>query len=164
MILLAAAFLAAGCSHEQRPSQQAATEWRGTPHAANRHRPMDLVKSTKLVVDRRIGKACATPEIRFDLDSDVVAADAQLDRLADCLETGPLAGRSVTLVGHTDPRGGWNHNMALGQRRADHVAAYLESRGVSVDRLTTATRGEMDANANDEYAMYDERAVEIRLQ
>ena len=55
---------------------------------------------------------------------------------------GPLAGRSMHLVGHADPRGPSEYNMALGQRRADSVDGYIDRRGVQrvADRDDLARR------------------------
>ena len=40
-----------------------------------------------------------------------------------------MAGRTVDLVGHADPRGPSDYNVTLGQSRADAVASYLEGTG-----------------------------------
>ena len=40
----------------------------------------------------------------------------------------------VTLVGHTDPRGEHQYNMALSIHRAEALRAYLQSHGISADQ------------------------------
>ena len=51
---------------------------------------------------------------------------------------------SLTLVleGHADERGTREYNLALGQRRAESVADYLESRGINRSRLVIKSYGE----------------------
>lgn len=48
----------------------------------------------------------------------------------------------VRLIGHTDARGSDTYNMALSALRVAAVQEYLESRGISLDRLKTAAAGE----------------------
>ena len=51
-------------------------------------------------------------------------------------------GTKVTVIGHTDTVGSAQFNMALGQKRADSVAAQLMSQGVSESSIVTASEGE----------------------
>lgn len=48
----------------------------------------------------------------------------------------------LNVVGHADDRASGEYNMALSQRRADAVKAYLVELGVSADRITTTALGE----------------------
>ena len=48
----------------------------------------------------------------------------------------------VEIQGNTDSKGSDEYNMALGQRRADAVKAYLSSQGVNGNRITTRSFGE----------------------
>ena len=63
----------------------------------------------------------------FPFDSaHVTSTDhSPLDLVAKCFTSGPLAGRSVKLVGRADPRGPSDYNLTLGQSRADAVSSYL---------------------------------------
>ena len=47
----------------------------------------------------------------------------------------------VTIEGHCDERGTAEYNLALGERRAIAVKAYLVSLGVASDRLRTVSYG-----------------------
>jgi peptidoglycan-associated lipoprotein len=47
----------------------------------------------------------------------------------------------VTIEGHCDERGTAEYNLALGERRAVAVKAYLVSLGISPDRLRTVSYG-----------------------
>lgn len=53
-----------------------------------------------------------------------------------------FGGVSVTIEGHTDERGTREYNLALGERRAAAVRSYLQTLGVSPDRLLTISYGE----------------------
>ncbi|MCH8029152.1 MAG: OmpA family protein [Candidatus Dadabacteria bacterium] len=52
--------------------------------------------------------------------------------------------RQVVVEGYCDTRGTEEYNLALGQKRADAVKAYLVGLGVSLDRITAVSRGETD--------------------
>ena len=49
---------------------------------------------------------------------------------------------NITIEGNCDERGSREYNLALGQRRADSVRDYMNSRGVSVGRVDTVSFGE----------------------
>lgn len=88
----------------------------------------------------------------FETDSATVGPDGSrlLDEVAAWLLT---TGTPVAVVGHTDDRGTDAHNLGLGQRRAEAVAAGLRDRGVPADRLTAVTsdgeRNPVDPNDTD---------------
>ena len=48
----------------------------------------------------------------------------------------------ITIAGHADERGTREYNLALGQRRAESVADYIELKGISRSRLTIKSYGE----------------------
>lgn len=77
----------------------------------------------------------------FTLDSaeldDTGRAVATAD--ADVLKKYPTW--SITVEGHCDERGTAEYNLALGERRASAVKAYLASLGVSADRIKTVSYG-----------------------
>ena len=102
---------------------------------------------------------------KFDFDSSELAPRDRevLGDIAKCLTTGPLAGRRVKLVGHADPRGTPDYNMALGARRANGVANYLKNLGVGPDRLRETSRGELDATGSDEASWQRDRRVDLTL-
>jgi peptidoglycan-associated lipoprotein len=62
-----------------------------------------------------------------------------LDAQAEYLARYPNV--SVTIEGHADERGTREYNLALGDRRANSVRNYLESRGVGANRMTTISWG-----------------------
>ena len=48
---------------------------------------------------------------------------------------------AVTIEGHCDERGTAEYNLALGERRASAVKAYLASLGIAADRMKTVSYG-----------------------
>ena len=71
---------------------------------------------------------------------------------------------TIVLEGHADERGTREYNLALGQRRAESVADYLESRGVDRSRLVIKSYGEESpaVSASNERAWARNRRVEIK--
>jgi peptidoglycan-associated lipoprotein len=85
----------------------------------------------------------SVPSDRVFFDTDVYAlsgeARATLDAQAEYLLRYPSV--SVTIEGHADERGTREYNLALGDRRANSVRNYLESRGIAAGRMTTISWG-----------------------
>lgn len=80
----------------------------------------------------------------YDFDSDVVRAVSaeNLRNLAASL--GKYPNTDLLIVGYTDSEGKSDYNLALSQRRAMAVSSFLAGQGVTVLRLRTAGRGEME--------------------
>lgn len=68
------------------------------------------------------------------------ASFAELDGIVTILEKNP--GLTIAIKGHTDSHGPKAYNKALSLRRADAVKQYLESKGISAQRLTSEGVGE----------------------
>lgn len=64
---------------------------------------------------------------------------ATLDRQADWLKA--YGSVNITVEGHCDERGTREYNLALGERRASAVKAYLAAAGVSESRVDTISYG-----------------------
>lgn len=77
----------------------------------------------------------------FELDSAELSAAAQtaLTANAEVLKKYPTW--VVTVEGHCDERGTAQYNLALGERRAVAARTYLQSLGVSGDRMKTVSYG-----------------------
>jgi OOP family OmpA-OmpF porin len=75
-------------------------------------------------------------DVLFDFDKYVVKNEfkPELDKIADMLVQDTAA--NILVWGHTDTVGTAAYNQRLSERRAEAVAAYLESRGVSRSRMT----------------------------
>ncbi|MEW9889406.1 MAG: peptidoglycan-associated lipoprotein Pal [Candidatus Symbiodolus clandestinus] len=63
-----------------------------------------------------------------------------LDEHATFLQNNP--NYRVLIEGHTDERGTPEYNIALGERRANAVAKYLQSQGVSEGQITIVSYGQ----------------------
>lgn len=103
---------------------------------------------------------------KFDFDESNLRLDERdlLQRVAKCLTTGPLRGRSLRLVGRADPRGELEYNFALGGARGASVSSYLVGLGVEPSKVSTTSRGELDAIGRDEAGWQRDRRVDVDLQ
>jgi outer membrane protein OmpA-like peptidoglycan-associated protein len=101
----------------------------------------------------------------YDFDSDVVRAVAaeNLRNLAASL--GKYPNTDLLIVGYTDSDGTSDYNLALSERRAMAVSSFLATQGVTVARLRTAGRGEMEpVSTNDsEVGRQLNRRVEVAI-
>ena len=84
---------------------------------------------------------CSDVRVHFDFDSSLLRPDdaSLLQGRARCFLNN--AGLRVTITGHADERGTEDYNVALGSRRADAVAKYLEALGVSKSQVKTVSYG-----------------------
>jgi outer membrane protein OmpA-like peptidoglycan-associated protein len=87
-------------------------------------------------------KVLTFDEVHFDFDMDALRPDAiaVLDRVVDGLKQNP--GTRVRIEGHASFEGTSEYNLTLGERRAQRVRQYLESRGISTTTLSTLSKGE----------------------
>lgn len=114
--------------------------------------PMDAVR-----------QALAARVVHFDYDSsDLSPTDvATLNAHARYLSQNNAA--RVSLTGHTDERGTREYNMALGERRAKSVQAFLVTNGARNEQIEAISYGkEQPVNeGHDEAAWTENRRVEI---
>ena len=98
----------------------------------------------------------------FDTDSYRISAAGQ-QSLANFFASAGAA--SYIVVGHTDSRGSDSYNQTLSERRANAVAGYLASRGVSNARLAAFGQGESQPVADNSTAQgrAANRRVELRI-
>jgi peptidoglycan-associated lipoprotein len=101
----------------------------------------------------------------FAFDSRALSPGDQhlLDEVAQCATRGPLAGRSLKLVGRADPRGTEAYNLHLGDERAATVEHFLERRGMGASRLSETSRGALDATGHDEDGWRNDRRVDVDI-
>lgn len=138
-----------------------------TPAPMVAKEPSPLPAVTQIHIDDAILSACKITEDKafFAFDSAKIEGRTVpvLIQVANCFLTGPLAGKSMTLIGHADPRGEEEYNMLLGESRAEQVAKYLEQNGMSKSRLSETSRGAMDAEGTDENTWARDRRVDVLL-
>lgn len=100
---------------------------------------------------------------RFDYDSSSISSNDYnaLKAHAAYLNKNPSA--RVRVEGNTDERGTREYNMALGERRAKSVAAFLTSNGAKANQLDIISFGEEKpvATGDDESAWAQNRRVDL---
>ena len=78
--------------------------------------------------------------LNFALDryglNDILNPDAltDLDRYIEEVKASPRD-EMLTIVGHTDKLGSWEHNLVLSENRADTIRNYMIDRGINPDRI-----------------------------
>ncbi len=109
--------------------------------------------------------ATLTAMVHFDYDqADLRPGDrAILDAKVPILQAN--SGVMIRVAGHTDERGSDEYNLALGQRRAAAVKAYLVQHGVADSRIQTVSYGEEKpiAQGDDESAWSQNRRAEFEI-
>jgi peptidoglycan-associated lipoprotein len=108
--------------------------------------------------------ACSISRVHFAFDSALldVAARTELQGVASCLEQRRPA--AVVIEGHTDERGTSGYNVALGNRRADAVRAYLKDLGVGAALQIVSFGKELPlVGGAGEPAWSQNRRAELRL-
>ncbi len=175
LVALAAAAPLLGCAHEQATLPVASTPAApdvSTTQTTSQITAAPAAPQPGVNVSDEILKACqihfenvdTAPKFDFD-KSDLRPGERDvLQQVARCVTTGPLAGRSLRLVGRADPRGEVEYNFVLGAHRAGSAEAYLQSLGVDSSRLTTTSRGKLDATGTDEPGWQVDRRVDLELK
>ena len=89
-------------------------------------------------------------KVLFDFDRADLGSPAKtnLEKLSNILKKYPDT--NIEIIGHTDDKGTNKYNQDLSERRAVSVSNYLNSLGITSNRLTTKGMGETDPKvAND---------------
>ncbi len=87
-------------------------------------------------------KAFENEDVHFDYDSAELTAAAKTLLKDKAAWMTANATAAVTVEGHCDERGTTEYNLALGERRANSVKAYLADLGIAAARMTTISFGE----------------------
>jgi peptidoglycan-associated lipoprotein len=88
-----------------------------------------------------VARDALTDIVFFEYDSDEISGRAEeaLRLKAAVLAANPNV--RLRIEGHADQRGSTEYNLALGQRRAEAVRAFLANYGIDPDRFTTVSYG-----------------------
>ncbi|HEX9938272.1 MAG TPA: OmpA family protein [Longimicrobium sp.] len=88
-----------------------------------------------------VAREALTEIVFFEYDSDEITptAEDKLTTKAAILRSNPSL--RLRIEGHADQRGSTEYNLALGQRRAEAVRAYLVNLGIDGGRLATSSYG-----------------------
>ena len=104
-------------------------------------------------------------DIHFALDSDVIESqyDVKVEKFAELMRNNP--DMRVTIVGHTDRRGGYGYNIIQSKKRAESVKRRLVSLGIDANRISTKGVGYTQpiATGNSERVHRMNRRIEARL-
>jgi peptidoglycan-associated lipoprotein len=116
------------------------------------------------VADQEVDDSCRRMAMYFELDAATLSQAARdvLDGAMPCLSRQPR----IRLEGHADERGTTDYNVALGQRRAESVQAYLMTKGLPERSLPVISYGEERPadSASTEAAWAKNRRVELVSQ
>ena len=164
---LALALLACGGAKPMQAQAPSAAVAEKTMGSTNMQAPLpNTPTAAHVAISDEVLRACNIPDgnAYFAFDSARLTAfdSSPLDAVATCFTHGPMAGKKLSLVGHADPRGSAEYNMTLGQSRADAVGRYLTDHGLAGARVTTTSRGAMDATGRDETGWAHDRRVDVQ--
>lgn len=157
-------FSCVACDHTRGPEPAVASS--AKKEAAVVKASPNLAVSDDLAAECKLQLSSIEKAPKFDFDRAELSPEDKsvLDSVATCITTGPLKGRSLRLIGHTDKRGEAEYNLTLGDKRAHAAKSYLTHRGVADGRLGETSRGELDASGNDEHSFGVDRRVDILLE
>lgn len=107
------------------------------------------------------------PSGHFDFDKSDLTPETreELDRVAKIMQNNPDA--VLELQGHTDSIGSEEYNKGLGDRRAEAVFDYLNSKGINPNRLKTVSFGEgkpVASNATDAGRAMNRRVDLVKIK
>ncbi|GAL18487.1 peptidoglycan-associated lipoprotein Pal [Vibrio maritimus] len=80
--------------------------------------------------------------IYFAFDNSTIAGDYEDMLAAHAAYLSKDVSLKVTIEGHADERGTPEYNIALGERRANAVAKYIQALGVQADQISIVSYGE----------------------
>lgn len=103
---------------------------------------ISLISETDGEIYIKQNESFEIPNIYYDLNSAELKpyAKQELDKLLVLLYNNPHV--EIEITSHTDSRASNKYNMKLSQKRADKVASYLISKGVSSKRIDAFGMGE----------------------
>jgi peptidoglycan-associated lipoprotein len=159
---------AAGPNADSLARAQADAARRAAEDAARRRAADSAAAAAAAARNRANAGALAatlTAMVHFDYDqAELRPGDrAILDAKVPILQAN--SGVMIRIAGHTDERGSDEYNLALGQRRAAAVKAYLVQHGIPDARIATVSYGEEHpiAQGSDESAYSQNRRAEFDI-
>lgn len=163
--LLIAATLLAGCvacAHTAFAEDPGEVWWGNRAISFRNYMKFDLVEAPAPAPEPAAPMPPPTFEtIYFDLDMSVLKPEGIriAQQVADYLRENP--DKTVLVEGHCCDLATNEYNMALGQRRADAVKAYLIGQGINVSRIETVSYGEEQRVTTDLAARPLNRRAEV---
>ncbi len=143
LFLLVAMVAASGCRPKKQPAvargpETLSPEDIGAPDAFTEE--TDLPEREATEFGFKVDASLDSVLFRFDSAKLDDSQLAKADKVAAFLSANPAY--KAVVEGNCDERGTAEYNMALGERRAQAVRAYLLSIGVAEDRVKTLSYGE----------------------
>lgn len=155
--------LSSGCAATQKTARPSTEVIDGAAVAAA-SAPAPKAEPVAVAAPEPAPPACTLERVHFAFDSALLdpAAQAELKQAAACLQQKRPA--DVVIEGHCDERGTAAYNMALGNRRANAVKAYLADLGVAAPMEPISFGKELPLVQGDgEAAWSQNRRAELKL-
>lgn len=173
LVVASAALVLAGCTKKPTRPDPSQTALGLTPGGGNINSsisdaslggvPPDLAaRGDGFDASNQNRSALEAQTVYFDFDSSAIKPSERekLKAAKDYIDKNP--GYRLLLEGHCDWRGTAEYNLSLGDRRANATKRYLQSIGVSADKLDTLSKGSLEASRNaDAGTMQKDRRVAI---
>jgi peptidoglycan-associated lipoprotein len=153
----------AAAEREKKPREESLRE-EDLREKALREKALQEEAARKAAADREAAlKPSNLEPVYFEFDQWSIREDQKeaMVKNGEWLKANP--NNKVRLEGHCDERGTAEYNLALAQKRADSVKAFLEGLGISSQRMNTISYGEerpLDPGHN-EAAWVKNRRVDI---
>lgn len=151
LALTAAGLILAGCASKAPEEDTSGDTSLDTSTSTVADKPVEkpkevkpMISGSKITVSKGEGMGTETLDgiFYFDFDQAIVkrSGHPELDKHAKVL----MENRNfrVRLEGHADERGTREYNLALGERRANAVRAYLTAQGASSSQIEVISYGE----------------------
>lgn len=121
----------------------------------------DIGSGSLAAANKKFDEALGGDRVNFAFDSSALNhCDKEfLDKVAKYLSEN--SSLKIEIQGNCDIRGSASYNMALGERRATAAAAYLKSKGVAEDKMTTVSFGARVLFEGDTEEIYAKNRVSI---
>ncbi len=145
LALCLAALLLGGCaSKEPKDSGPAIEPVAQAPVVVEK--PKEVVKprvqNGKIVIPMGDGTETLVGIFYFDFDQAIVKRDGHEELNKHAMVLAGDRGLQVRLEGHADERGTREYNLALGERRANAISAYLVAQGALRSQIEVISYGE----------------------
>lgn len=117
-------------------------------------------------LDASVAAAASKRVFYFGTDASDLSSEATQSLSAHARVLKQASKVKLQVVGHTDERGTHDYNLALGERRANSAAKFLQSQGVAAEQIISSSFGKEKpvADGHDEAAWAKNRRVEIDLR